>query len=858
MSPLFAWMGAILALLVSLPTGLLSATPASPTAGAADAPIVRQPGLAAGQDPTCVPGWSGVDTSFQRSILSSVVTLGSASWAVGLTTVTEDPRYPLAAQWDGHQWTAMSIAPSPQERALFGIDRSSSGRMWAVGYHTTSTPYYPMLMRFDKSSRQWVVAPLGPIGSHAGALLGVRAQTDLNTWAVGYKIGKSGQRPMAIRRVGTSWQDVSPHITAAATGALMAVDTLTSSDAWAVGWEADKGAPQPYLAHWNGTRWSTGAPEISGSEGGLISVAMASTHDVWAVGYRVVGGAYRPAVQRWDGHSWRLVPFPNIHSVVGVLRGVQIGTDGQPVVVGTRWDAATGNWRGIAAHRHGTQWYVEDLPKTGDSTELRGLAMREDGTAIVVGASGLHSMAVDLCPAPQASTIGGTAGQTPPDTGPTAGDPSAPPSAPATVPLGLGPSSPPIPPPSASPSPSPSPTPRPTPKPTPRPTPRRPVVARDMTAAAGLEKSTASYGAVRADFNGDGWPDLFIGRHSNPGWLVYNNVEGQVLPTDPHSFVAAPGVDISRHDRHGCTAGDFNGDGRLDLYCANGAFHGAGLKGNELYMQQPDGTFVDRALSMRASDPFGRGRLVVAFDLNHDKYTDLFLANRPARTDGLPSVDRVLANVDGKRFVGQSISGFDASSGTDCLRTADLDHDGWQDILLCERAMDRPGTYGLHILRNVHGRLVDVTATSGIPKAQAVDAIAVDMDGDHQLDIVEVTPFELRIYFRRQGRYVLGYTRPLQNGVAVASGDVDGDGDQDLYVVQGTRTNQRPDLMLLNRGDGRGFSNMPVPRVHDGSAESVTAIDYDRNGLTDFLVLNGNGVLHPGPVQLIAFFPRPN
>ena len=377
---------------------------------------------------------------------------------------------------------------------------------------------------------------------------------------------------------------------------------------------------------------------------------------------------------------------------------------------------------------------------------------------------------------------------------------------------------------------------------------RGPVVIRDRTAAAGLDRSTTTYGAVQADFNGDGWPDLFIGRHSNPGWLVFNNKKG--------AFVDAPGTTIPKRDRHGCAAGDFNGDGLPDLYCANGAFHGAGLKGNELYLQQPDGTFQDHAMALHATDPFGRGRLVAAFDLDHDKYTDLFLADRPARTDGLPSIDRVLSNKRGKGFVGQSISGFDASSGTDCLRAADLDRDGWQDILLCQRAIDRADTYGLRILRNVHGRLVDVTATSGIPKRQAVDAIAVDVDGDHQLDIVEVTPFQLRIHLRRGGRYVLGYTRPLMDAVAVAAGDVDGDGHKDLYIVQGSRSKQRPDLLLRNLGNGRSFSSIPLPRVSGGSAESVTAIDYDRNGLTDFLVLNGKGSLDPGPVQLLASFPR--
>ena len=244
------------------------------------------------------------------------------------------------------------------------------------------------------------------------------------------------------------------------------------------------------------------------------------------------------------------------------------------------------------------------------------------------------------------------------------------------------------------------------------------------------------------------------------------------------------------------------------------------------------------------------------FDLDHDAFDDLFLADRPARTDGLPSIDRVMTNPTGKRFIAGSLAGFDPAGGADCLRAADLDQDRMEDILLCERAMDPPGSYGIRILRNVRGRLVDVTRTSGMAKRQAVDAITADLDGDRQLDIVEVTPFELRVHLRRGDGYVLGYTRPLRSGVAVGAGDVDGDGDTDLYVAQGNNRKQRADEMLLNKGDGRGFGTMDVPDAAYGSAESVTPIDYDQNGLTDFLVLNGKGFLTQGPVQLIAFFPR--
>ena len=53
----------------------------------------------------------------------------------------------------------MPIAPSSAERALFGLDRSPTGRMWAVGYRSKSSLYYPMMMRWNGS--EWAVSSLG-------------------------------------------------------------------------------------------------------------------------------------------------------------------------------------------------------------------------------------------------------------------------------------------------------------------------------------------------------------------------------------------------------------------------------------------------------------------------------------------------------------------------------------------------------------------------------------------------------------------------------------------------------------------------------------------------------------------------
>ena len=116
-------------------------------------------------------------------------------------------------------------------------------------------------------------------------------------------------------------------------------------------------------------------------------------------------GVYRPIVQRWNGTGWRTVDFPSVHSEVGLLRGVQIDADGDPVVVGTRWDATEGHWRGprcppqrLRLVRHG----LARRAAAGQSSA--GWRRATDGSAWVVGASGSASFATSLCAEAQAAT----------------------------------------------------------------------------------------------------------------------------------------------------------------------------------------------------------------------------------------------------------------------------------------------------------------------------------------------------------------------------------------------------------------------------------------------------------------------
>jgi len=103
----------------------------------------------------------------------------------------------------------------------------------------------------------------------------------------------------------------------------------------------------------------------------------------------------------------------------------------------------------------------------------------------------------------------------------------------------------------------------------------------------------------------------------------------------------------------------------------------------------------------------------------------------------------------------------------------------------------------------------------------------------------------------------LAFSASLNSGLAVAAGDVNGDRRPDLYVMRAKSNTSpnAPDQVYLNNGTGNNFSLMSsIPSTSQGAAESVWPIDHDGNGLTDFLVLNGE-LRAEGPVQLIAFFP---
>jgi hypothetical protein len=367
--------------------------------------------------------------------------------------------------------------------------------------------------------------------------------------------------------------------------------------------------------------------------------------------------------------------------------------------------------------------------------------------------------------------------------------------------------------------------------------------ATDVAVPAGVFQNILTHGAVIADFNDDGWPDILLNQHLTTLKLYYNDHDGTFTLIRTWS----------KRDRHGCAAADVNGDGRLDFFCNTGSDRGTEAKRDELWLQQSDGTFVDRAPQYGILQPFDRGRLSAFIDANKDGKPDVYATNFPDRADGMPSSNRLFINESGTSYRLASEYGLDRELNGSTVSVGDYNNDGYDDLLVAAQG-------SLRLFRNDDGTgFTDVSAAVGLDH-RSVAAQFVDFDRNGKLDVAELNRNRLQIDLQSGGAFVAGPTASgLLSGFKVAVGDANNDSWPDVYVEQANAGSNKnvPDVVFLNNGSGTDFAatsvTIPNPPTK-GDAEDVLPIDFNRDGYTDFLVLNGNST-KPGSIQLIEFTP---
>jgi hypothetical protein len=337
----------------------------------------------------------------------------------------------------------------------------------------------------------------------------------------------------------------------------------------------------------------------------------------------------------------------------------------------------------------------------------------------------------------------------------------------------------------------------------------------ERTRESGLAGELGGLNLVSADFNNDGHLDVLILRGGwmgegglYPNSLLRNNGDGTFDDVTEEAGV------LSFHPTQTATWLDYNGDGWLDLFIANETASNGPPHACELYRNNGNGTFSNVAAECGVA-LVGFFKAVVSGDFNNDGRPDLYLSWR--------GHDKILLRNDGPKDGAQGAKS--AWQFTDVARQAgvtqpfysfpawffDYDNDGWLDLFISGYGINNVGDVAADYLglptpgervrlyhNNRDGTFSDVTRSAGLYKVvHTMGCNFGDLDNDGWLDFYlgtgdpdfsTVVPH--RMFRNAEGRLFQDVTTSggfghIQKGHGVAFGDLDNDGDQDVYEVIG-------------------------------------------------------------------------
>jgi hypothetical protein len=320
---------------------------------------------------------------------------------------------------------------------------------------------------------------------------------------------------------------------------------------------------------------------------------------------------------------------------------------------------------------------------------------------------------------------------------------------------------------------------------------------------------------------------------------------------------------------------DFDNDGRLDVYLLqNGGPNSCST--NRLFRQGNDGRFIDVSKGS-GLDVAGYGMGVAIGDVNNDGWPDVLVTE-------YGGIRLFLNNGNGTFSDVTKEAGLDNPLWSTSASFVDYDRDGWLDLVVinyvdydparpCASAGGQPdfcpprqfeGTVtklyhnlGIGKARSAEGtgapRFEDVTLKAGLARipGPGLGVVCADFNGDHWPDIFianDGKPNRLWIN-QHDGTFKdeavvrgLAYNAlgQAEAGMGVALGDVDGDGEFDVFVTHlteemNTLWRQGPKGVFHDRTAAAGLANCRLR----GTGFGTLLADFNQDGALDLAVVNG-------------------
>jgi len=361
----------------------------------------------------------------------------------------------------------------------------------------------------------------------------------------------------------------------------------------------------------------------------------------------------------------------------------------------------------------------------------------------------------------------------------------------------------------------------------------------DRSLEAGLEGLVGGLNMVHADYDNDGDVDILVLRgawlsEGHPNSLLRNRGDGTfedvTVQAGLHSF----------YPTQTATWADFDNDGDLDLFIGNESNPQAGRNFCEYFRNRGDGTFeeVSADLGLRVA---GYVKAVVSGDYDNDGWMDLYVSR-------YRESNMLLRNMEGEGFEEiAEIAGVQEPIDSFPAWFWDYNNDGWQDIFVsgwrttagdvAAEYMGRPGFDEKPRLyhNNGDGTFTDVAAELGLSRVMyTMGSNFGDLNNDGWQDFYVGTGdpdlralMPNRMFLNSGGERFLEVTASggfghLQKGHGVAFGDIDQDGDQDIYAVMGGAF--EGDLARNVLFENPGHGNNWITLVLEGTTTNRSAV----------------------------------